>query len=66
MTNHLRSMAMGVKSSRRALGNARDARHTWAAFVVEVTTLYRLGGFVGILLGISTSVLTYQIRRLGR
>ncbi len=57
---------MGLRSSRSALGNARNARHILAAFVVEVTTLYRLGGLLGILLGVSTSILAYQIRRLGR
>ena len=66
MTNHLRSAAMGVRYSQSALGNARNARHFLAAFVVEATTLYRLGGFLGILLGVSTSILAYQIRRLGR
>jgi hypothetical protein len=42
------------------------ARHTVAAFVAEATDLYRLGGFLAILLGLSTSVITYQIRRRSR
>jgi hypothetical protein len=66
VTNHLRSVATGAQFSPSALGNARNARHILAAFVVEATTLYRLGGFLGILLGVSTSILAYQIRRLGR
>ena len=66
MTNHLRSAAAGVKFSPTALCNARNARHVLAAFVMEATALYRLGGFLGTLIGFSTSILTYQIRRLGR
>lgn len=66
MTNNLRSSAAGVKFSPSAHGNARNARHILTAFVVEATALYRLGGFLGIVLGVSTSILTYQIRRLGR
>lgn len=65
VTNHLLSAA-GATFSPRALGNARRARHALAAFVVEATAMYRLGGFLGIVLGVSTSILTYQIRRLGR
>jgi hypothetical protein len=38
-------------------------RHVVAVFVVEATDLYRLGGFLGILLGISTSVIAYGFRR---
>ncbi len=42
------------------------ARHVVAAFVVEATDLYRLGGLLAILLGLSTSAITYQIRRRSR
>ena len=42
------------------------ARHAVAAFVVEATDLYRVGGFLGILLGISASVIACQFRRPGR
>lgn len=66
MTNHLRSVATGVQFSPNALGSARNARHILAAFAAEATTLYRLGGFLGIVLGVSTSILAYQMRRLGR
>jgi hypothetical protein len=55
-----------VKFSSSTLRNARQARHALATFVVEATALYRLGGFPGILLGVSTSILAFQIRRLGR
>lgn len=63
MTNHLRSAAAGAQIS---LDNGRKARHAVAAFVVEATDLYRLGGFLAIVLGLSTSVITYQFRRRGR
>jgi hypothetical protein len=66
VTNHLLTAAAEEKLSPRALGNARKAKHILAAFVVEATNLYRLGGSLGILLGVSTSILTYQIRRLSR
>lgn len=66
MTNHLRSAAAGVKFSPKALSNVRKARHVLATLVVEATVLYRFGGFTGILVGVSTSILVYQIRRLGR
>ena len=65
MTNHLRSTA-GVKFSSSTLRNARQARHALATLVVEAMALYRLGSFPGILLGVSTSILAFQIRRLGR
>jgi len=42
-----------MKSSPRALGHARKTGHVLATFVVEATALYRLGGFLGILLGVS-------------
>ena len=65
MTNQLRSTA-GATISSKALGNVRKAGHVLAWFVVEATALYRLGGLPGILLGVSTSILAFQIRRLGR
>jgi len=66
VTNHLRSAAAGARFAPRALDNGRKARHAVAAFVVEATDLYRLGGFLAILLGLSASVITYQFRRRGR
>jgi hypothetical protein len=66
VTNYLRSVAAGVKASPSAVGNARNARHLLTAFVVEATALYRLGGVLGILLGVSASILSCQMRRLGR
>ena len=66
VSNHLRSAAAGVKFSPKALGNVGKARQVLATWVVEATALYRLGGFTGILVGVSASILAYQIRRLGR
>lgn len=54
VANQLRSAGAGMKSSPRALGHARKTGHVLATFVVEATALYRLGGFLGILLGVST------------
>ena len=50
VANQLRSAGAGMKSSPRALGHARKTGHVLATFVVEATALYRLGGFLGILL----------------
>ena len=47
-------------------GVGRRLNHALGAFVWEATCLYRIGGFMGIVFGVSAAVLSYQIRRMGR
>ena len=35
------------------------------AFAWDVTYLYRVGGFIGVVFGVSAAVLSYQIRSMG-
>jgi len=44
----------------------RKARYVLAAFVVDAMRLYRLGGILGILLGVFASIVAAQTRRVGR
>jgi hypothetical protein len=66
MTYVRRMVVAGSKLPHEALEVARNTEHLLAALVLEVTALYRAGGFLGILIGVSTSILASHSRRLGR
>ena len=42
------------------------ARFVLSSLVADATGLYRLGGFLGLLLGFIASMVAYQIRRFDR
>jgi hypothetical protein len=64
--NQIQLALAGVKFPSSDLGGGRQLTNALTAFLVEATSMYRLGGFLGILLGVSASVLSCQIRRMGR
>ena len=59
------SVVAQLESSPDAPSTGGQFSYALAALVWEATCMYRLGGFTGILLGISASALSYQIRRMG-
>lgn len=42
-----------------------ELNHSIGAFAWDVTYLYRVGGFIGVVFGVSAAVLSYQIRSMG-
>jgi hypothetical protein len=42
---------------------ASKARHLLSAFVLDATGMYRVGGFLAILLGATASIVASRIRR---
>ena len=59
------SVVAQLESSPDAPSTSGQFNYALAALVWEATCMYRLGGFTGILFGLSASALSYQIRRMG-
>jgi len=59
-------LRMGMKLPPEALGVVRNAGLVLTVFVADATALYRLGGFLGVVLGFSALICVSQTRRLGR
>ena len=59
------SVVAQLESSPDAPRTGDHFSYALAALVWEATWMYRLGGFTGILFGLSASALSYQIRRMG-
>jgi hypothetical protein len=45
---------------------AHNARYVLSSIIADAAGLYRLGGVLGILVGVTASMVAYQIRRFGR